>query len=213
MNINTPGMGTFGSSWQAHGYSGSGNVASLIDSLRGRPAVVCGSASGVFAELSIALDILKEEPVIFAVNDVGMFLPKVHHFVSLHADRLVPWGKVREFYADLSVETKYHSIEMVGPVQYNWEGLNPLMALSGYFAMQIAHIMGASPIILAGCPGAVNRRFFEGMPRPDFTYGSGDESLDRGIREQVEAEMKRLPEFKEAVRSNSGWTRTFFGRF
>ncbi|KKL64426.1 hypothetical protein LCGC14_2165120, partial [marine sediment metagenome] len=52
---NTPGMGTYGATWEQGGYCGRGNVAELIDSLRGRPAIVCGNAEGVFAELDRAL--------------------------------------------------------------------------------------------------------------------------------------------------------------
>jgi hypothetical protein len=96
-------------------------------------------------------------------------------------------------------------------VDYVWDRLSPQMALSGYFAMQMAWIMGAERIVLCGCPGEQTRRFFESTPREDFGYGGHDSHGDQGIRQQVEIEMKRLPEFKQAVRSMSGWTQSFFG--
>jgi hypothetical protein len=97
------------------------------------------------------------------------------------------------------------------PNYYWWEGLTPLYALSGYFAMQLAWVMGAGRIILCGCPGNQKRRFFEVAARKDFGYGTGPAAADNGIREQLEREMHRLPDFRVAVRSMSGWTQEFFG--
>ena len=77
----------YGAAWEAGGYCGSGNVADLIGQLRYRSAVICGNADGVFAELADASGKL-HDPLIFAVNDVGMLLPKVDHWVSLHADNI-----------------------------------------------------------------------------------------------------------------------------
>jgi hypothetical protein len=107
---------------------------------------------------------------------------------------------------------KYHGVNSKHLyVDYAWEFLTPIMALSGYFAMQIAWLMGCSPIILAGCPGDGTPRFFEAKQRGGFQYGSGETGSDKGIRQQVVNEMNRVPEFKAAVRSMSGWTREFFG--
>ncbi len=207
---NAESMGTYGSSWQAAGYSGSGNVAGLIDSLRDRTAIICGNADGVFDELADVL-LKVENPVIYAVNDVGMFLPQVDHWVSLHPDNLGAWKAVRWLQTREHENAKYHSYDSRPFIDYKWMGLVPVFALSGYFAMQIAHIMGVSKIVLCGCPGDATRRFFEQKPRSDFFYGAGPHGSDKSIREQVEKEMNRLPDFKDKVRSMSGWTRDFFG--
>jgi hypothetical protein len=205
MNFNTPGMGTYGSSWQAHGYSGNGNVSQLIDSEKGRPAIIAGGSFQVFSDLGV-IEPKLNDPLIFAVNDVGMFLPKVDHWVSLHADNLRAWKAVRWLHAQPE-QTKYHSYTC-DKEWYDWQDLNPLFALSGYFAMQIAWIMGCSPIYLCGCPGSYARRFFEASPKVDGVY----DTLG-GIQQQVQDEMARLPEFKNSVRSLSGWTREFFGGY
>ena len=107
--------------------------------------------------------------------------------------------------------TKYHSVDPRPAVNYVWEGLTTLFALSGYFAMQIAYIMGAELIVLCGCPGESKRRFFEHASRADFGYGSGSASSDSGVRIQLLKEMGRLPQFAERVRSMSGFTQEFFG--
>ncbi len=203
-------MGTYGSTWEVGGYCGRGSVGELANSLTGRAAVVCGNAEHVFYEFE---DTCKKlgHPVVFGVNDVGMYLPRMDHWVSLHADNLGAWKAVRWQNAFSQEKTQYHSVTARPVVDHLWEGLTPLFCLSGYFAMQIAHIMGASPIVLCGCPGEAGPRFFESHARPDFGYGSGTAGGDSSIRTQLEHEMKRLPEFKAKVRSMSGWTREFFG--
>lgn len=222
---NTPGMGTYGSTWQHAGYSGAGNVAGLLDSLRGRPAIVCGNAAGVFEELEEAKRLLflaraltnngaiggTSEPVIVAANDVGMYLDVLDHWVTLHTDNLAAWKAVRWLHHRGAESTQYHAPDEKPPVNWVWSGLNPHFALSGYYATQIMWLMGCRPIVLCGCPGTPARRFFEAQPRADFGYGGGQATSDQNIRRQVEQEMKRLPEFKRAVRSMSGWTREFFG--
>jgi hypothetical protein len=197
-------MGTAGSTWQAAGYAGAGNVESLIASGRGRPAVVVGSASGVFEELSTALHLLKGS-LVFAVNDIGMYLPHVDHWVSLHVDHMPAWKQVRWLHPK-PTEPKIHG-ECKRPwVDYGWDGLRPLMYLSGYFAMQIAWIMDCDPIVLCGIPGEQRPRFFEGAPRGDgFDYSGKDAG------KMLIDEMIRLPKFQMRVRSMSGWTQRFFG--
>lgn len=205
MNFNTPGMGTYGSTWQAHGYSGAGNVSPLIDSEKNRPAIIAGGSYQVFVDMAeIMPRIHGQEPLIFAVNDIGMYLPKVDHWVSLHRNNLPAWKAVRWLHPKPPQNTQYHSYEAQG--MYSWDGLSPIFALSGYFAMQIAWIMGCCPIFLCGCPGSAARRFFEAQARPDEVYSKGG-----GVEQQLIAEMNRLPEFKQVVRSMSGWTREYFG--
>lgn len=207
---NAASMGTYGATWQAGGYSGAGPVRGLLGSLAGRPALVAGSAAGVFAEVAAAERQL-DRPVIVAANDVGMYLPRLDHWVSLHADHLAAWKAVRWLHARTKETTQYHSEVGGAVVDHVWERLTPLFCLSGYFAMQIAWLMGCRPIVLCGCPGEPAPRFFEAEPRADFGYGSGAAGSDRGVREQIEREMARVPDFKAAVRSMSGWTRDFFG--
>jgi|SRR3990167_5860737 len=203
-------MGNYGASWESRGYCGGGNVADLINSLRYRPAVICGNGKNVFDELTEVLRIYVD-PVIFAVNDVGMFLPKIDHWVSLHSDFLSAWKAVRWLHPKEKEDVFYHSIDKRPFIDYIWQGLTPMFALSGYFAMQIAYIMGAELIILCGCPGDDAKRFFDLIPRDDFSYGGGENGSDKGVREQLINEMERLPDFKNKVRSLGGWTNSFFG--
>jgi len=211
-------MGAYGSTWEAGGYYGAGNVAELVNSHATGTAVICGNARGVFEELAW---VHKQRPdaVIFAVNDAGMFLPHVDHWVSLHVDNLGAWKQVRWLHPAAG-RAFLHSIDKRPFVDYVWERLTPTMALSGYFAMQIAYIMGFPEIILCGCPGDATSRFFEHNLREradttvasQFAYGSGPTGTDNGLREQVVKEMKRLPDFAKRVTSMSGWTAEYFGK-
>lgn len=193
--------------WFHKGYSGRGNVQPLLDTLSGRTALVCGSGRGVFEEV-IQLQNQIENPVVFACNDVGMYLHHVDHFVSLHASKLDLWADLRrdptskgtggnkDFYC--------HDPGLHGPRDwFQWKGLTPLMSFSGMFAAQIAFLMGCSRIILCGIPQDETPRFFEAVGRKDRAYING--------QGQIKAEAAFKPELKAAIRSMSGWTREFFG--
>lgn len=207
---NAASMGIYGSDWQHKGYCGRGSVAGLLDCHQGRPALVVGSGEGVFQEVRDATARLND-PVVFAANDVGMYLPKLDHWVSLHTDNLGAWKAVRWLHAKEKEVTQYHGVDARPFVDHVWTGLTPIFCLSGYFAMQLAWLMGCSPIVLCGCPGDSARRFFDVEARRDFGYGGLQSGSDHGVREQIEQEMRRLPEFKTVVRSMSGWTKSYFG--
>lgn len=211
MNYNTIGMGTYGSTWQAAAYSGNGNVQELIGTLADRVVAVCGNAHTVFDELELVRRKYDyEDLVVFGVNDVGMFLPRLDHWLTLHWKKLPAW-KAARWSSGFTSDTKYHSIVTGEAIDYSWFGLNPLFALSGYFAAQVAYIMDARLIILCGCPGAPVRRFFEAAPRSDFGYGGGTTQSDDGVRQQFINEMNRVNDFKERLRSMGGWTRNYLG--
>jgi hypothetical protein len=207
---NAASMGSYGSDWQHRGYSGKGNVVPLLDHYANQPAIVAGGADGVFNEVASA-SARYPDAVFFAANDVGMYLPKLDHWVSLHSDFLGAWKAVRWLHPSAHEATKYHSIDQRPFVDYVWQQLTPIMALSGYFAMQLAWLMGCSPIILCGVPGSPRRRFFEAAERQDFGYGGSESNSDANVRFQLIQEMERVPLFKANVRSMSGWTRDSFG--
>lgn len=199
------------SRWERRGYHGSGNVQGLFGTLDGKTAIVCGNASGVFNQYD---DMVARVPdaVVFACNDVGQYLPVVDHWVSLHHDKLRAWRDVRWQESHGYETTKYHSVDVRPYIDYAWEQLTPCFALSGYFAMQLAWIMGASRIVLCGCPGDARPRFFEAKARADFSYGGGPEGREAGVKNQLVSEMERVPGFKDAVRSVSGgFTQSYFG--
>lgn len=194
-----------GAHWFHKGYSGSGNVGPLLDDLQGRTAIVCGNAWGVFQEFDFIFR-RADASIVFAANDVGMYLPHVDHWVSLHASKLDHWVEIRRNPSTRGVGNKnfhVHDAGLHGPRDwYQWKGLTPLMALSGMFAAQIAYLMGCDPIILCGCPNDKTPRFWE-MTCDNQAYVN--------TQYQIKQEMAYKPEFKKAIRSMSGWSKEFFG--
>lgn len=189
--------------WQFRGYGGDqGQVEGLINSLSGRVAIVVGGARDALFEFGAAKELLAEsgrDPVVFAANDIGKVI-KWDHWVSLHPEKFFTPGQAMT-----------HTAFSTG-AQFNWQIEPEHFPLSGYLAMQLAWIMGCDRIVLCGCPGEAGARFdgttneYEG-----FGYGSGSTGSDKAIVAMLEKHMKRLPEFKAAVRSMSGFTKRFFG--
>lgn len=194
------------------GYEVAGPASSLVGSLEGRLAIVVGGAEGGYKECEWARRVY-EDPVIFAANDIGCYLPVVHHWVSLHYDKLEHWAALRRLDGSLWQDFKTHcNYFQIAQADYVWSIEPCHFSLSGYFAMQLAYLMGADRIILAGCPGSRARRFFEPEPRSDsYGYGGGDTVADSRDREQLCKEMSRVPSMKEKVRSMSGWSKEYFG--
>jgi len=207
---NAATMGSYGAAWEYQGYFGSGNVEGLLGSIQGRTALICGNAAGVFEEYD---RVITDDMVVFGCNDAGMYIPRVDHMVSLHSPELQIWCQSRKRSSERRMkDMKSHTIRDTPEIDYHWDGLTPVFSLSGYFAMQIAYLMGVARIILCGCPGSYVPRFFETKPRKDnFGYGTGTKHSDSGVMTQLTNEMARFPEFKAKVRSMSGWTREFFG--
>ena len=185
--------------WHFRGYSGNQDqIESFIDSLSGRSAIVAGGAAGVLAEMAEAKGQL-DDPVIFATNDIGKVI-KWAHWVSLHPDKFFSPGQAMTHTA------------FGNGAQFDWRIEPEHFPLSGYFAMQLAWIMGCDRIVLCGCPGEAGPRF-DGSANEyaGFGYGSGTTGSDSAVKSMLERTMKRLPEFKAAVRSMSGATKHFFG--
>lgn len=195
--------------WQYLGYRGAGNVASLFGSLRGRRSMICGSGWGVFDEYERHV---KPDDVVFAVNDVGLFLPRIDHFVSMHSERLAQWVSLRRDptgrpYGNTDFKTHLGEINSVcdSRFDYCWLNLDPVfMPLSGLFAVQVAYLMGSEEIGLLGVPSDTTPRFWE-TKTTNFAYG------DLKNLKTLKMEMLRLPEFFRKVKSASGFTREFFG--
>lgn len=192
-----------GAKWFHKGYCGQGNVEHLLDSCLGRTAVIVGSAQGVFEEYEQH----RHGALVFAVNDIGMYLPQVDHWVAMHTPKLDHWVALRR---DITakpcgnLDFRVHDGGLYGERDwYQWRALTPTMSYSGMFAAQIAYLMGCEPIVLCGIPQDSTARFFEREARKDGAYANG--------QQQIKEECAFKPEFKKAIRSCSGWTRDYFG--
>src|SRR5439155_5141523 len=126
--------------------------AELIGSLKGHAAIVCGSASGVFDECEAAkrkLIDLGAAIMYFAVSDVGMFLPQVHHWTSGRAAEFPTWLAVRQHRFRDRQLFKVHAYgrglrPVPDCVDYLWAP-RPGVGDSGLFGALTACFMGAEP--------------------------------------------------------------------
>src|SRR5262249_15882683 len=193
------------------GYTVYGEERRLEGQLQDRVALVCGNAETVFDDLSEALWMF-DSAAIFAVNDIGCYLAVIHHWVSLHGDKLQKWVAVRRAEPSVWQGFKTHtSSTAIAPPDYICSIEPCTFSLSGLFAVQIAYIMGAEKIILCGCPGDGTRRFFDRKPRIDYSYGGGLTPGDLRDRDHFQQELNRVPELRKRLRSMSGQTRTILG--
>lgn len=205
--------------WAARGYScstlGRCNAAHLVETLAGAPAIVAGSGGNLAQIAAEVAQVRASRPQakVFAVNDAGVYLPKIDYMVSLHEENLSHWAALRFNHSKDDKGHKFKDFETHALIEadHNWEGIAPLMPLSGLFAMQVAWLMGSDEIILIGCPCDSTRRFFDIDQRADFNYGGGVSSSDKHVRAHLIGDMLRLPHFKRAVKSTSGWAKEYFG--
>lgn len=197
-------MGTYQADWIHRGFSGHGDMTPWLNRLAGRTAIVCGNGAGVWDDLSRACSRVVD-PVFVAVNDIGMYLPTVDHWVSLHADNLPAWRAVRDRQERAPEKIIFHSSTSRGFLDAYWDRLTPQFPLSGYFAMQLCWVMGADKIVLCGCPGDGSPLWYGPRTRGPFDYGGHD------LQGMVRRELDTRPDLKAAVRSMSGWTQSYFG--
>jgi len=194
--------------WSKKGYSGeSTGVEELIDSALGIPAIVAGSGRGVFEEVGQAQSDLGRF-IVFACNDVSVFVPRLDHMVSLHTPKLAMWAYLRRDPTSKGYGNKDFRVHDAGlygvELWHQWKGLKPLMALSGLFAAQIAYLLGCDPIVLCGVPCDNTPTFWQldGFDNPHYAKHS----------RMLLDECDRVPEFRRSLRSMSGLSQMWLGK-
>ena len=155
--------------------------------------LVLGGAVGVWREMSEAYAMLATPPRIIAVNDAGVSAPRLDAWATLHNEKFHQWMNQRE-----AKDYKAFSITNNGPwtqVRDKWAGS------SGLYAVQIAlQELGASGVILCGCPlNASARHFFD----KNNDWSEAD-VYRKGFR-------AAFPVICDKVRSMSGWTQELLG--
>ena len=154
-------------------------------------------------------DASQPEIDIMAINEIGLYLPHVDHWVSMHDDVLRHLSEIRKRLA--LAETMLHSDRPVGKDThcYCCGGIVYLrfvanMLNSGLLAVHIALLLGYDEILLAGIP-ADNEGNFYHPPGVKGIHG-----VNRA-RERWEMALQRIPAIAARVRSLSGWTRERLG--
>ena len=210
--------------WSVHGIEGYGEKPSLIGTCKG-PVIIVGCGRTVWDDLST----FSHRWPIMALNDIGLYLPIVHHWVSLHDDILICFHETRcrlkrpeahSLHSAYGTHTRRLEMEaasnrILWPVQrtaradLNYAELNlwhlkPYCSISGVFAVFVALLLGYEHIVLAGIPADSSGGFYD--PPGRF----GPHGNNRYLRRWAET-LDLYPIVKERVRSLSGNTREWLG--
>lgn len=175
-------------------------------------ALVIAGAAAALDEYRACLQVLPGvRAATFVVNDmIAEFPDRVDHAVTLHPTKLARWLKQREdsglspvgrTWAHQSTESSKKLFPAVSDeLAGYWRCLSGyLSGSSGFFALQIALVLGFRKIVLCGVPMTKEAGHFK-------RQREWDEAL--GFRA---AWRPRINELRPFVRSMSGWTLEQFG--
>lgn len=160
-------------------------------------AAVLGGARGVWAELEQLETMLGRRPgLIVGTNDAGVIYPgHLDAWATLHHERFAEWRRRRTGNQDYRAFIHApHGSVTAEVVRDRWTGS------SGLYAAQVAlEAMGASGVVLCGCPLDERAAHF-------FNNASWTDAAI--FRRGFEAAR---PVIRDTVRSMSGWTRDLLG--
>lgn len=167
--------------------------------------LICGGAKCVFDDMERA-HVMHEFDSIMAINDIGMHLPKLDFWVSMHPDKMVRWLEGRRnnghpdpisFWTghDRAVPTGAKAVQL----GLTFQTLRNTRGGSGLLAIFAARYMQFDRIALAGIP---MQREEEHFHKPGWWKEC---NLYRTVWEN-NASLR-----SGDVRSFSGWTRDKFG--
>jgi hypothetical protein len=147
--------------------------------------MVVGGADCVWGDIVALAERGYTDLPVFAVNDMGVDLARLDHWVTLHPEKLGAWQDARAAWggSDAYVVWEYNGDD--------WGGS------SGLFAVRIAMDLGFKRVILCG------------VPMDDRPHVSGKAWPNVGEFRPAWEERREL--LAPVVRSMSGWTREQFG--
>ena len=129
--------------------------------------------------------------IVIAVNDIGTQLPRVDHWVSLHADRLPGWERKR------GGPKTWHTWTHSDPYGLCDNHLPHEGGSSGGFGCTVARHLGFDRVVLCGVPLLSRYTHYFGSHQPfDEAERFRKEWVDHGL----------VAKWQGVVRSMSGWT-------
>jgi hypothetical protein len=166
-------------------------------------AVVLGGARSVWEDLE-RLRALREPDIVIATNDAGAhYEGTVHHWVTLHFEKLRDWQSERHDRGLPPALSTWVHEEARNPrgVPDNWTGRLPDKGgSSGLFAIDVGRHLGLERIVLCGVPMDSEEGHFFDHKRWEFAT------------RYRQAWTRHKEEIAPFVRSMSGWTAGLFGR-
>lgn len=166
--------------------------------------VILGGARSVWEDLD-NLCALRKPDVIIATNDAGAYYSgPVHHWVTLHYEKLPRW-KADRAARELPPAECYWvhegaTIPRSAPFDSQTRTVADLGGSSGLFGVKVGATLGLRKIVLAGVPMEPEDGHFFDHKRWEFAT------------RYRQAWTRHHQEFAPIVRSMSGWTAALFGK-
>ena len=139
---------------------------------------------------------------VMAINDVGMFLPKLAHWFSIHAEQFPAWSTVRKQH--YKAEPIYHGKQGAEATCVEWPIRGEYGPLGGQSAILVGLALGYDTITLAGVPADDSGHFYP-------THKRRGQPTDKDLSGSNAAFHRIKLIAGERVRSLSGNTKDIFG--
>lgn len=164
-------------------------------------AIVLGGAQCLHEDIETALAMFNPD-VVVAVKDIGITYPHIDHWVTYHPERLPKEVHIRRSkgLADPLYVWTYDKITVRPKVGIEFRTVKHRGGSSGFMGMVVACIV-ADKAVLCGIPMDPKQKHFSRPKKqgwPEANYYRRVWSEHHG-------------EYKDRVRSMSGWTREIFG--
>lgn len=166
--------------------------------IKPRSALILGGAKSVFEDYQSALQMINFD-VVIAVNDIGIEIPEIDVWCSMHPEKIPMWLEARRRNGFRDPRGFWTTLDKTPPKDVDFQKLRNTRGGSGLLAVYVARYLNCDKIVLAGIPLTVDGEHYH-------TPGHWKEcKLYRVI---WEADASLLND----VRSMSGWTKERFGQ-
>lgn len=186
--------------WTLRGITGEGGeIPEIAGQCSGR-LLVCGCGPGLWRDMALAQG---RFDAIMAVNDAIALIPQpLTHAASVEHRLLGHWAGIRGRRQRSRFLT--HCPRPAPGVDHVWRLGTGLGGTSALFAALVGLCLGYGSVLLAGVPLS-NGGHFWGPPAEVSRHD------DACVRKVWRETALHVPEFRERVRSLSGWTRDLLG--
>ena len=157
--------------------------------------LIIGGAHCVFEDIEASQELFLPDEII-VINDIGMYIEEVDHWVTMHPEKMPIWLKQREDHGFVKPKM-WTTPEKVEKGIVDGFSLVNSKGGGGILGVNLAKFLGASKIVLAGIPMTQNAH---------FNKGSG--WIEATLYRQFWRGEKSYPKW---VKSMSGWTKEFYG--
>lgn len=167
-------------------------------------AFVLGGAECIWADLESAQSLCSPD-IVVAVNDIGIDYPgRIDHWVSYHSDFLGKWSRQRAERGLPDIQNYWTG--KGGPTKAAPKGTKTVNAIggsSGMLATFAALKSGATKVILCGIPMDAEM--------PHYHNHKKSKPWTDALKYHKHWKAAAQDEFRDRVRSMSGWTATLLG--